>query len=103
MQELFSIVTNAMLLICCLLQIKSTLVHSCPDLLLHLDFLGVNPSNIKTVIKNSQNIVLEEVTMDNKFKDRQQIKMAFLNIGKTTLRSFGISDAVKVRVYAIIT
>jgi len=79
-------------------EIKSTLVHSCPDLLLHLDFLGVNPSNIKTVIKNSQNIVLEEVTMDNKFKDRQQIKMAFLNIGKTTLSSFGISDAVKMTV-----
>lgn len=79
-------------------EIKSILIHSCPDLLLHLNFLGVNPNIIETVVKNSQNIRLEEVTVDKRFKDRQQIKLNFLNIGTTTLSSFSVSEAAKMTV-----
>jgi len=79
-------------------QIRSILIHSCPDLLLHLDFTGVNTNPIETVIKNSQNILLEAITMDQKYKNRQQIKMEFLNIGRTTLASLSISEAAKMKV-----
>ena len=73
------------------------LVHSCPDLLLHLDFLGVNPTQIQTMLKNIQNIRMEEVIMDMKYRERQQLKMAFSNVGTTDLSGLSIGEAVKVR------
>ena len=78
-------------------QITFVLVHSCPDLLLHLDFLGVNPTPIQTMIKNSQNIRMEEVSLDMKYKNRQQLKIAFSNVGTTALISLGVNEAIKVR------
>ena len=85
-----------------LFQITSILLHSCPDLLLHLDFHGVNPTPIQTTVKNSQDIRIESVSFDQKYKDRQRLKMAFSNVGSATFSSLSITEALEVRVFVVV-
>ena len=77
-------------------QITSILLHSCPDLLLHLDCLGVNPTQIQMMVKNIQTIRIESVTFDTKYQGRQRLRMAFSNLGSATLSNLSIREAVEV-------
>ena len=78
------------------LQITSILLHSCPDLLLHLDCLEVNPTQIQMMVKNIQTIRIESVTFDRKYQGRQRLRMAFSHVGSATISSASIKEAVEV-------
>jgi hypothetical protein len=77
-------------------QITCILLHSCPDLLLHLDYLVVNPTQIQMMVKNIQTIRIESVTFDTKYQGRQRLRMAFSNLGSATISSLSIREAVEV-------
>jgi len=79
-------------------EITSILIHSCPDMLLSLDFLGVNPTTIHTTVKNSQDVRIESVSFDQKYKDRQKLKMTFSNVGSATFSNLNIKEALDLEV-----
>ena len=68
-------------------------------MLLSLDFLGVNPTTIHTTVKNSQDGRIESVRFDQKYKDRQKLKMTFSNVGSATFSNLNIKEALDVSKY----
>ena len=77
-------------------KVRSVLIRSCPDLLLGLDFIGVNPSQMPFNIEQSGNIQLDFIEFDSGFMNNQHLRVNLRNIGRFSITGVHIDEPIKV-------
>ena len=77
-------------------QVSSLVVESCADLVLNLDLRGLNLSSIRTVIRNTNKVVLETVLADYRHSFAQTFHLAIKKVKNATLSGVELVSSVRV-------
>ena len=80
----------------CNFQVSSLVVESCDDLVLNLDLRGLNLSSVRTVIRNSNRVVLETVLADYRHSFAQTYHLAIKKVKNATLSGVELVSSVLV-------
>ena len=73
-------------------------VSSCQDLVVSLDVVGVNPTNIKINFKNSQKIRIDQILFDSRYADNQKLSINFYNVDTFSFIGLDVKEAIEVSI-----
>ena len=73
--------------------------QSCDDLILNLDLRGLNLTKVKTIFRNSRNLVLAAVILDNIYSDREILRMKFYKLKRLTIRGVHVDTMIQVNIH----
>ena len=79
-----------------LLQVRSISLHNCKDLLLGLDFLGINPSKIPLTIHKCGNVILDFVIFEPEYSGRQNLNLSIQNLESFSMMELHVDEPFKV-------
>ena len=79
-------------------QISRIQLHSCPDIVLHLDLESVNPGVQTLEIKNSQRVKIQSVRFDHQFENQQRLRMLFSNVVAAALENLEVTETFEVNI-----
>lgn len=77
-------------------EISMVNVSSCQDLVVSLDVVGVNPTNININFKNSQKIRIDQILFDSRYADNQKLSINFYNVDTFSFIGLDVKEAIEV-------
>ena len=70
--------------------------HSCPDLTVNLDLRGLNLSFAAIVFRDCGNLRVEGVVLDNRYEEREKLRMKFARLKSLTFSGVHVDTALQV-------
>ena len=67
-----------------MLQVRSVVILSCPDLTLGLDFQAVNPTHIPVTVQRCGKVKMDFIIFDQSWADHQTLRIHFQQVENVT-------------------
>ena len=76
-------------------QIRYVYIQYCNELFVKLDFRGVDATNFNVYFQSIQELHIEGITLEENYKDRQELTFNFYNIRQIFLSNLVVQDTFK--------